>query len=293
MKIKRGLIIILGVLVLAVVYVLFFSEYLMKLKLGEQALTGQPKPSSETASPELPDGFKVLFENVPGCGVIKNHIGERYSYDFFCKEKVLGYVNMMGNWRVEHFLSYEGGNEFFGFFKAGAGEGKKYYFGPAILYKMNTNKGTLEKFLDVSSLIKPGDTQSLSSVWGSKYFITDISKDGTKAVYCNYFTVNTIFVRDMVTGKTQEFKIDKDLYDFGDASFSDDATQIAFAGMKRNIVKSKDLGFVEAELFVLDTASGRITPKETNKNPGMYSINGWDGQNISFEYLVEENANTK
>lgn len=263
------------------------------MKVSQWLPTGQQDVSSKITKDELPEGFKVLFENVPGCGVIKNHVEEQYSYDFFCKEKVIGYVNMAGNWRVEHFLSYKGGNEFFGFFKAGAGEGKKYYWGPSILYKMNTERGTLEKFLDVSSLVTPSDTKSLPSIWGSKYFITDVSKDGTRAVYCNYFAVNTLFIRDMVSGKIQEFAVDKSLYDFGDASFSDDGKQIAFAGMKRQVAKSKDLGFVEAELFVLDTVSGKITLKETNKNPGMYSINGWDGQNISFEYLVEEKATVK
>jgi hypothetical protein len=298
---KRWLIIIFVALTIGMICILFFSRYVTKSKQSEQAPIIENDPSSEqlpvsslkAAKMGLPDGFKILFDNTPGCGVIKNHIEERYSYDFFCQDKVIGFVNMIGNWRTEHFLSYEGSNELIGFFRAGAGEGKKYYWGPTILYKMNTNEKTVKKFLDVSSLVLPSDTKSLSSVWGSKYFITDVSKDGTKAVYCNYFDVNTLFVRDMVTGNIQEFKVDKNLYDFGDASFSDDGTQIAFAGVKRKIVKSKDLGFIEAQLFVLDTRSGKIITKETSKNPGMYSVNGWNGQDVSFEYLVAEKVIVK
>lgn len=305
MKTKQILIAVVGVLIVGGVSLFFFLEYQAKTKQSgqistEQQLADQQSTEQNAVLPDtkivptgLPDGYKVTIENAPDCGVIKSHVGEQYSYDFFCKEKVLEHVDMVGNWRVEPFLSYEGGNELLGFFKAGSGEDKKYYWGPSILYKMNTEKGTVKKFLDASSAIVQNNTQSLFDTWGTKYFITDVSKDGTLATYSNYFAVNTIFVRDMVTGKIQEFKVDKSLYDFGDASFSDDGSQIAFAGMKRRVINDKDTSFVEAELFILDLKSGKITLKEKNTNPGMYTVNGWDKQNVSFDYLDEVKGTVK
>lgn len=243
----------------------------------------------EAVSVALPSGERVTFENISeNCGVIKGK-AERYTYDFFCDNKVFGHADMPGNWHIDHFLSYEGGDELFGFFPDRSGEEGKYYWGPSVLYKANTQKGTLEKFIDVSLWARSGETAPRSA-WGSKYFITDVSSDQRFVVYANYFDKNTFFVRDLTTKETRSYPVDQSLYDFGDASFSDDGKSIAFAGLSmKKDASGKPIAFLQASLFVLDLTSGKATVQETKKEPGMYSINGWNGNKVDFEYLLMGN----
>lgn len=259
-----------------------------------QDVTIDQSPKEEAVSdPEpakiaLPQGERVTFENVPvNCGVIKGK-AERYTYDFFCDDKVFGHMDMSGNWHIDHFLSYEGGDELFGFFPDRSGEEGKYYWGPSVLYKANTERGTLVKLLDVSLWATPGETAPRSA-WGSKYFIMDVSSDQSLAIYGNYFADNALFTRNLSTGEVRKYPIDASLYDFGDASFSDDGKKVAFAGLKmKKDTSGKPIGFIEAEVFVLDLASGKITIQETKREPGMYSVNGWIGDKADFEYLSME-----
>lgn len=280
--------VLLGVVVIAGVGFLIWTRIHQRPDTSI-ALQSDMKEMGDTATVsaavELPQGVRIPFQDMPDCGIIKGHEGIVYTYTFFCQETAFGSVAMTGDWHVTQFLSYQGGERLFGFFPDRSGENGKYYWGPSILYSVNIDKRLFGKLIDISFSEKLGGEQANHS-WGSNYFITDVSSDGGQVVYCNYFSKNAIFIRNIRTGETKEFPVDASLYDFGDATFSNDGTKIAFAGIKGKTTDgNKSFIFAEAELFVLDIVTGKITTKETQKKFGMYGINGWDGDAIDFEYL--------
>jgi hypothetical protein len=257
-------------------------------KEANQSVPDESAPTQNAQSEViigLPSGVKIAFDNLPGCGVIKSHEEKQYTYNFFCQELVFGRAFFTGDWHVDHFLSYSGSEELFGLFPDRSGEKDKYYWGPSVLYRMNTEQKFLGKLIDLSFSGSLGTEQATRS-WGSNYFITDVSRDQSQVVYCNYFSKNTLFIRNIRTGLTREYPVAADLYDFGDATFSDDGTKIAFAGLSGKS-KGKDgkITFGKATIFILDSNSGKITSYKTEQKSGMYSINGWRGDVVDSEFI--------
>ncbi|MDD5084356.1 MAG: hypothetical protein PHT88_05520 [Candidatus Moranbacteria bacterium] len=279
------------VLLAALAYVLVAKVLLLpqdatQIPYGEGNEEEIPVSQNDSISEEENE---IVFNEVPDMKVMKRHVDDAYAYDFTYKGKTFGHVDLMGDWRVEHFLSYGNGSEYFGFSMSGSGIDNKYYWGPTMLYKANTAQGSLVKVVDFSLDAEKGNGDGIvSNSWGTDLFITDISEDEKQVVYCNYWTDNNkIFIKDIATGKIKEFSIDGGLYDFGDAMLSEDGKKIAFAGVK-TADGTETSSFVEADLFLIDVATGNISLSQSNKTPGYYAVNGWQGNEVDYEYVTEE-----
>lgn len=241
----------------------------------------------------IPEGETITFDDIVDVKVIKNHSKDDvFTYDFIYQDKLFGHITLTQNWFVQHFLSYNSGDELFGFSLSDTGMSGKYYWGPSIVYTANIASGSLEKLIDLSTStsLTPNDAAPSNSL-GSDVFVTDVSEDKTKVIYCNYWQDrNIITLKNLTSGDVREFEADASLTDFGDAMISTDETSIAFAGITRKHNEDgSDAGFVEAKLFTIDTATGAITTYQTNQKPGYYIINGWlEDNEVDYEYIEED-----
>ena len=256
---------------------------------SEGVLLQQQEPAAPNS--QLPSGDALSFDNLPDTQVIKNHTDDVYTYDFAYKRKVFGHIELNGNWFVEHFLSYDNGDNYFGFSLDGSGTAGKEYWGPSILYRSNEGQGSLVKVVDFSqdAAIANGK-EVVPNSWNADYFITDLSDDENSLVYCNFWTdTNRVFLKDISTGQVKEFPVGADLADFGDATLSPDKKTIAFAGVKRAATDDGSTGkFIEADIYMIDVTSGTVDVYQTNKQAGSYELNGWNGAELDYGYANGE-----
>lgn len=227
--------------------------------------------------PEQVPGSDITFEDVPDYKVVKTNTDSTDVFEFFYKDHSLGKVELGKGWYVDTFLSFENGDEFFGFSFDDPDTQSSNYGGPSILYLANGKTGAFEKW---------------SSFPSTKFFVTDISDDENYMVYVNPTLSKSVFLENTETGQVREFPVGANFSDFGDAVLSEDSTKIAFAATKVSQQPDSPItDFVESSINVIDVTTGQISTYQINHEPGTYSLDGWDGNKVEYEYDSDAEEN--